>query len=94
MKIVPILILLFLLFISCKTPIMYNEGHAYVQKKTKPVIQMNRDAFEQLGAEKKLEIIPGATHLFEEPGALEEVAKLARAWFARYLGARRDTRVA
>jgi putative phosphoribosyl transferase len=59
-----------------------------------PVIQMNRDAFEQLGAEKKLEIIPGATHLFEEPGALEEVARLARTWFARYLGARRDTRVA
>jgi dienelactone hydrolase len=59
-----------------------------------PVIRMNRDAFEQLGTEKKLEIIPGATHLFEEPGALEEVAKLARAWFARYLGARRDTCVA
>jgi len=59
-----------------------------------PVIQMNRDAFEQLGAGKKLEIIPGATHLFEEPGALKKVANLARAWFARYLGARRDTRVA
>ena len=57
-----------------------------------PVIRMNRDAFEQLGAEKKLEIIPGATHLFEEPGALEEVAMLARTWFARYLGARHDTR--
>jgi putative phosphoribosyl transferase len=59
-----------------------------------PVIRMNRDAFEQLGAEKKLEIIPGATHLFEEPGALEEVAQLARAWFVRYLGAGRDTHVA
>ncbi len=58
------------------------------------VIRMNRHAFEQLGAEKKLEIVPGATHLFEEPGALEEVAQLARAWFARYLGARRETRVA
>jgi pimeloyl-ACP methyl ester carboxylesterase len=59
-----------------------------------PVIRMNRDAFEQLGADKKLEIIPGATHLFEEPGALEEVAQLARAWFVRYLGAGRDARVA
>jgi dienelactone hydrolase len=58
------------------------------------VIRMNRDAFEQLGAEKKLEIIPGATHLFEEPGALEEVAMLARTWFARYLGPKRDMRVA
>ena len=58
-----------------------------------PVIRMNRDAFEQLGADKKLEIIPGATHLFEEPGALEEVAQLARAWFVRYLGAGRDARV-
>jgi hypothetical protein len=38
-----------------------------------------------LRAEKRLEIIPGATHLFEEPGALEEVAGLARDWFKRYL---------
>jgi hypothetical protein len=35
--------------------------------------------------ETKVEIVPGATHLFEEPGALEEVACLARAWFERYL---------
>ncbi|MBW4492830.1 MAG: dienelactone hydrolase family protein [Oscillatoria princeps RMCB-10] len=50
-----------------------------------PVIDMNRGALEKLGAEKKLEIVPGATHLFEEPGALEEVAQLARDWFAHYL---------
>jgi putative phosphoribosyl transferase len=50
-----------------------------------PVIRMNREALEKLRTEKRLEIIPGATHLFEEPGALEEVARLATGWFARYL---------
>jgi putative phosphoribosyl transferase len=50
-----------------------------------PVIGMNREAFAQMRAEKRLEIIPGATHLFEEPGALEEVAQLAASWFARHL---------
>ena len=46
------------------------------------VIAMNREAFAELGVEKRLEIVPGATHLFEEPGTLEEVARLARDWFA------------
>jgi len=47
-----------------------------------PVIEMNEDAFRQLRMEeKKLEIVPGATHLFEEPGTLERVASLARDWF-------------
>jgi putative phosphoribosyl transferase len=50
-----------------------------------PVIEMNRAALGQLRAEQRLEIVPGATHLFEEPGALEEVARLARDWFQRYL---------
>jgi len=50
-----------------------------------PVIRMNEEAMEQMRAEKKLEIVPGATHLFEEPGALEEVARLAADWFARHL---------
>ena len=50
-----------------------------------PVIGMNREALAQLRAEKKLEIVPGATHLFEEPGKLEEVARLAARWFTRYL---------
>jgi dienelactone hydrolase len=59
-----------------------------------PVIGMNREAFVKIPAEKKLEIVPGATHLFEEPGALEEVSRLARDWFGRYLGAKRDVRVA
>lgn len=52
-----------------------------------PVIEMNKDAFEQLThlqddeKKKKIIIIPGATHLFEEPGKLEEVADLAKVWF-------------
>jgi putative phosphoribosyl transferase len=51
-----------------------------------PVIDLNREALRQLHtAEKKLMIIPGATHLFEEPGALERVAELAAEWFAFYL---------
>ena len=51
-----------------------------------PVIGLNEDAFRQLRVEKRMEIIPGATHLFEEPGALEQVAKLAGDWFGRTLG--------
>jgi len=52
----------------------------------RPVIGMNESALEQVGAEeRKLEIVPGATHLFEEPGALEAVARQARDWFQRYL---------
>ena len=49
------------------------------------VIEMNRAALAELRCVKKLEIIPGATHLFEEPGALEEVARLAREWFQCYV---------
>jgi putative phosphoribosyl transferase len=53
-----------------------------------PVIGMNQDAFERLAAkEKQLVIVPGASHLFEEPGKLDDVARLAADWFERYLGA-------
>ena len=53
-----------------------------------PVIGMNRAALEQLGADvTELVIVPGATHLFEEPGALEEVGRLAAEWFTRHLKA-------
>jgi dienelactone hydrolase len=51
-----------------------------------PVIAMNEDALAQLRVEKRLEIIPNATHLFEEPGALEEVSRLASQWFRHYIG--------
>jgi putative phosphoribosyl transferase len=50
-----------------------------------PVIDMNRDAMRQMTAEVKLEIVPGATHLFEEPGTLERVMELATAWFQTHL---------
>lgn len=50
-----------------------------------PVIDLNREAMEQMKAPVRLEIVPGATHLFEEPGALEEVSQLAAGWFRRYL---------
>ena len=50
-----------------------------------PVIDMNRSAFELLTCEKKLIIVPGATHLFEEPGTLEQVADRACTWFLHHL---------
>ena len=51
----------------------------------KPVIELNRLALGQLRGKTKLEIVPRATHLFEEPGALEEVGRLAREWFRAHL---------
>ena len=50
-----------------------------------PVIRMNEEALALLSCPKELVIVPGATHLFEEPGTLEEVAVLARRWFLRYI---------
>ena len=52
-----------------------------------PVIEMNRQAMGLMRAHVELEIVPGATHLFEEPGALETVARLAVGWCRRFLGA-------
>ena len=51
-----------------------------------PVIELNEQARRQMRAEVQLEIVPRATHLFEEPGALDDVARLAREWFVRHLG--------
>jgi putative phosphoribosyl transferase len=50
-----------------------------------PVIQMNREAMSQMRCHVALEIVPGATHLFEEPGTLERVAALAAEWFDKHL---------
>ena len=50
-----------------------------------PVIKMNENAYAALQCVKQLKTVPGATHLFEEPGKLEEVASLAGAWFLKYL---------
>lgn len=49
------------------------------------VIELNDQALQQLHCEKEMRLVPGATHLFEEPGALEGVAQLARDWFLRHL---------
>lgn len=49
------------------------------------VLELNRQAYAHLQAPKQLMVIPGATHLFEEPGTLEEVARLATQWFQQYL---------
>lgn len=69
-------------------PDLAGESLAYVEAATllivggndQPVIELNETALDYLHCVKKLEIIPGATHLFEEPGKLEEVASLANAW--------------
>ena len=49
------------------------------------VLELNREAYDLLQCTRQLDIVPGASHLFEEPGTLEEVARLAREWFLRYL---------
>ena len=63
-----------------KAPTLLIVGEEDVQ-----VIELNRQALAQLRCEKQLVIVPGATHLFEEPGALDVVAQLARDWFQRHL---------
>jgi putative phosphoribosyl transferase len=56
-----------------------------VGERDQTVLDLNRRAMRELGGETGLEIVPGASHLFEEPGALEQVARLARDWFAGHL---------
>jgi pimeloyl-ACP methyl ester carboxylesterase len=58
-------------------------GHDY------SVIDLNEKALKELQCEKRLEIVPGATHLFEEPGTLERVADLASNWFENHLSVER-----
>ena len=65
---------------SVRTPTLLVVGG-----RDQAVLGMNRQALSELAGEKRLEVVPGASHLFEEPGALEEVARLARDWFARHL---------
>lgn len=67
-----------LMRVECPTLLIVGE-------RDDPVVQLNERALAQLHCEKKLQIVPRATHLFEEPGALEEVARLALDWFQRYL---------
>lgn len=74
-------------------PDLAGEALARVQAPTllivggddEPVIGLNREAMRRMRAPVDLAIVPGATHLFEEPGTLEQVAELAAAWFSRHL---------
>jgi pimeloyl-ACP methyl ester carboxylesterase len=50
-----------------------------------PVIELNEEAIRRMTATVRLEIVPGATHLFEEPGAMEQVSRLATDWFNSYV---------
>jgi putative phosphoribosyl transferase len=65
-----------------KAPTLFIVG-----EKDAEVLTLNRESLEQVGGPRKLEIVPGATHLFEEAGALEAAAKLAAQWFHQYLPA-------
>lgn len=57
------------------------------------VIELNQEAYEKLDCIKKLEIIPRATHLFEEPGCLDEVAKMANDWFKQHLRVKKSVKL-
>ncbi|MDA8085330.1 MAG: phosphoribosyltransferase family protein [Nitrospiraceae bacterium] len=66
--------------ITCPTLLIVGEFDRLV-------MELNKRAFESMGGveQKKMEVVPGATHLFEEPGALDEAARLATEWFEKYL---------
>lgn len=66
-----------------KAPTLFIVGSRDV-----PVLPLNEDALAKLRCTKKLEVVPGASHLFEEPGTLEAVSRLAASWFSRFLGKR------
>ncbi len=76
-------------------PDLAGEALAYVKAPTllivgerdSEVLRLNENAYAQLQCEKSLAVVPRATHLFQEPGALEEVARLAALWFRRHLEA-------
>lgn len=57
-----------------------------VGERDEPVIELNQAAMGRMSASRRLEVVPGATHLFEEPGTLERVAELAGDWFGRNVG--------
>lgn len=63
--------------VHCPTLLIVGGGD-------EPVIEMNREALAQMSAPAQLRVVPRATHLFEEPGTLEQVADLASAWFVRH----------
>ncbi|MEM2208946.1 MAG: alpha/beta family hydrolase [Nitrososphaerota archaeon] len=74
----PDLVLDYLPKVKAATLLIVGELDEYV-------IELNKIAYKKLKVEKELKIIPGASHLFEEPGKLEEVSQLAKEWFLKYL---------
>lgn len=72
--------------VACPTLLIVGGNDA-------PVIEMNEEAFAQLHCPKKMEIVPNATHLFEEPGCLEAVAKLSCDWFLAAFKSRADSSI-
>jgi pimeloyl-ACP methyl ester carboxylesterase len=66
-------------------PLVKSPTLLIVGGRDEQVIELNREAYARLRCEKEMRIIPGATHLFEEPGALEEVARFATVWFSERL---------
>jgi pimeloyl-ACP methyl ester carboxylesterase len=69
-------------------PLVQAPTLLIVGERDEPVLRLNQEAYAQLRCEKQLEVVPRATHLFEEPGALEEVARLPARWFQQHLGER------
>lgn len=69
-------------------PLVHAPTLLIVGSNDEPVVELNREAMHRMRAPVELEIVEGATHLFEEPGALEEVARLATDWCTRHLGER------
>ena len=67
-------------------PLVHAPTLLIVGECDEEVLRLNEEAYAQLRCPKKLEIVPRATHLFQEPGALEEVARLAAHWFRKHLG--------
>jgi pimeloyl-ACP methyl ester carboxylesterase len=66
-------------------PRVHQPTLLIVGERDPAVLELNRQALQKLAGQAQLVVIPGASHLFEEPGALEQVAQLARDWFTEHL---------
>jgi putative phosphoribosyl transferase len=71
-------------------PLVTSPTLLMVGSADKAVLELNQQAYDQLTCEKQLKVIPNATHLFEEPGALEQVAESAAVWFMGHMREERD----
>jgi putative phosphoribosyl transferase len=71
-------------------PLVQDPTLLIVGSRDHQVLELNRQAFNELQCEKELYVVPGASHLFEEPGTLEQAARLARNWFRKHLTGERS----